>query len=49
MFHSLSKKCDDAMNDDLNTPIVLSYLFDLVKIINSCNEGKHDLSINDIN
>jgi cysteinyl-tRNA synthetase len=42
-------KCDQAMNDDLNTPIVLSYLFDLVKIINSVNEGKQDLSIDDIN
>ena len=28
-------KCDQAMNDDLNTPIVLSHLFDAVKIINS--------------
>ena len=46
---SFSLKCDLAMNDDMNTPIVLSYLFDLVKIINSANEGKQDLSINDIN
>ncbi|MBJ04944.1 MAG: cysteine--tRNA ligase, partial [Flavobacteriales bacterium] len=37
------------MNDDMNTPIVLSYLFDLVKIINSANEGKQHLTINDIN
>ena len=42
------KKCDDAMNDDLNTPIVLSHLFDVVKIINSAKEGKYDLSIQDI-
>jgi len=46
---SFSLKCDLAMNDDMNTPIVLSYLFDLVKIINSTNEGKQDLSIKDIN
>ena len=45
---SFPNKCDDAMNDDLNTPIVLSHLFDLVKVINSCKEGKHDLSANDI-
>ena len=46
---SFCLKCDLAMNDDMNTPIVLSYLFDLVKIINSTNEGKQDLSIKDIN
>ena len=36
------------MNDDLNTPIVLSHLFDAVKIINSAKEEKHDLSHEDI-
>jgi len=44
----LQSKCDEAMNDDLNTPIVLSYLFDAVKIINSSNEGKYQLSNQDI-
>ena len=43
-----SSKCKEAMNDDLNTPIVLSHLFDAVKIINSTKEGKHDLTIEDI-
>ena len=37
-------KCYEAMSDDLNTPIVLSYLFDLVKIINSTYENKYILS-----
>ena len=41
-------KCDKAMNDDLNTPVVLSHLFDAVKVINSCNEGKHNLSVADV-
>ena len=41
-------KCRDAMNDDLNTPIVIAYLFDLVKIINSVHEKQHTLSVNDI-
>ena len=36
------------MNDDLNTPIVLSHLFDAVKIINSTKEGNHDLTLEDI-
>lgn len=44
----LQSKCDAAINDDLNTPIVLSYLFDAVKIINSTKEGKHDLSNQDL-
>ena len=43
-----SIKCDNAMNDDLNTPVVLSHLFDAVKVINSCNEGKHNLSAVDL-
>jgi cysteinyl-tRNA synthetase len=29
-----------ALSDDLNTPIVLGYLFEAVKIINSVNDGK---------
>ena len=45
---SLISKCDDAMNDDLNTPIVLSYLFELVKIINLTKEGSYDLKLEDI-
>ena len=45
---SLSNNCADAMNDDLNTPIVLSYLFDAVKVINSCKEGKNALSNTDL-
>ncbi len=45
---SIIFKCDDAMNDDLNTPIVLSHLFELVKIINSTKEGIYDLKPEDI-
>ena len=44
----LKSKCDQAMNDDLNTPIVLSYLFDAVKLINATHETKHSLSSSDI-
>lgn len=32
-------KCIDALNDDLSTPIVISYLFDVVKTINSALAG----------
>ena len=45
---TFSIKCAGAMNDDLNTPIVLSHLFDAVKVINSAYEKKYDLSTNDI-
>ena len=37
---SLQKSCYDAMNDDLNTPIALSYLFEAVKAINTIIDGK---------
>ena len=39
----------DAMNDDFNTPIVLSHLFEGVRIINSANDGKEQLSEEDKN
>jgi cysteinyl-tRNA synthetase len=35
---ALSLKCAEAMNDDLNTPILISHLFDGVRIINSMND-----------
>jgi len=34
----LSSKCYDAMNDDFNSPILISQLFEGVKIINSVND-----------
>lgn len=43
-----TSKCDEAINDDLNTPIVLSHLFDAVKIINSTKEGSNHLSSDNI-
>lgn len=35
----LRKKCYEALDDDLNSPILLSHLFDGVKIINSVVDG----------
>lgn len=35
----LSEKCFEAMSDDLNTPILISYLFDGVRMINSIAAG----------
>ena len=42
------KKCYDAINDDLNTPIVIAELFDACKIINQVNDGKVTLTKDDI-
>jgi cysteinyl-tRNA synthetase len=36
------------MNDDFNTPILLSHLFELVRIINSAKDKKEKLSAEDI-
>jgi len=44
----LRKKCYDAMNDDLNTPFVISYLFDAVRAINSVHDGKATISAEDL-
>ena len=44
----LEEKCYKAMNDDFNTAILISHLFDGVKIINSVKDGKENLSIHDL-
>ena len=36
----LRRKCYDAMNDDLNSPIVIAHLFDAARAINSVKDGK---------
>jgi len=35
--------CDNALNDDLNTPILISHLFDMVRIINLVAEGREKI------
>ncbi|MGL5262499.1 MAG: DALR domain-containing protein, partial [Bacteroides sp.] len=44
----LKEKCFEAMNDDLNTPIVISHLFDGAKMINNILAGKHSISAEDL-
>ena len=44
----LRQLCYDAMNDDLNTPILLSHLFEASRIINSAVAGIEKLSKEDI-
>ena len=45
---SLQEKCYEAMNDDFNTPVLISHLFEAVRIINSANDDKIKLTQNDI-
>ena len=44
----LEQACYDAMNDDLNTPVMIAHLFDGVRMINGANDGKLALSADDI-
>jgi len=46
--NELSKKCYEAMDDDLNTPVLLSYLFEGVKYINSVSDGSETLNSDDL-
>lgn len=41
--NELETKSYEAMNDDLNSPVAISYLFEAVRIINSINDGKETL------
>lgn len=44
----LRNRCEEAMCDDLNTPIVISHLFDALKSINLVSDGKATISIVDL-
>lgn len=45
---ALKEKCYEAMNDDLNTPIVIAHLFEGAKIINNIIAGNACISANDL-
>jgi cysteinyl-tRNA synthetase len=40
----LSRNVSDALNDNLNTPIALSHLFDGIRLINAVKEEKEEIS-----
>ena len=42
------QRCYDAMNDDLNSPILIAHLFDITKVINLVNDKKETLTQADI-
>jgi len=39
----LKEKCYEALNDDLNSPVVLSYLFEGVRFVNSVIDGSEKI------
>ena len=41
---NLKVRCYDAMNDDLNTPVLLAHIFDGVRVVNSVDEGHKTIS-----
>ncbi len=45
---ALQAKCYEAMNDDLNSPILIAHLFDAARIINSTFDKKENLTADDI-
>ena len=47
-FSQLRSRCYDAMNDDLNSPTVISKMFDAARMINSVNDGKETISATDL-
>lgn len=44
----IDEKCTIAMNDDLNSPIVIAHLFDGLKTINALVEGKETINSSDL-
>jgi cysteinyl-tRNA synthetase len=44
----IEEKCYAAMNDDLNSPMVIAHLFDGLRIINLVHDGKETLSETDL-
>ena len=44
----LRSKCDEAINDDLNSPIVIAHLFDACRVINSIASGKDTITEADL-
>ena len=45
---SIRTKCHEAMNDDLNSPIVISHLFESARIVNNVLAGNNKLSEADL-
>ncbi len=44
----LAERCEAAMSDDLNSPMVISALFDWVRVFNSLVDGSHTVTAEDL-
>ena len=44
----LRERCQEAMDDDLTTQVVISHLFDSAKVINTIHDGKATISAEDL-
>ena len=44
----LRNDCYEALNDDLNSPILIAHLFDGAKMINSVNDGNATITVDDL-
>ena len=44
----LERRCREAMDDDLNSPVVISVLFDWVRIVNQLHEGQQRIASDDL-
>lgn len=47
-INNIRTKCYEAMNDDLNSPIVISHLFDACRIINTVKDGNGTMTAENI-
>jgi len=45
---NLREKCDEALYDDLNSPVVIAHLFEAGKAINTVHDGKGAISTDDL-
>ncbi|MEE0979861.1 MAG: cysteine--tRNA ligase [Muribaculaceae bacterium] len=46
--NALEAKCYEALDDDMNTPIVIAHLFDACRLVNLVNDGKATATAADI-
>lgn len=44
----LRARCEEAMNDDFNSPVAISHLFDALRAINLVHDGKETISETDL-
>lgn len=45
---TLEENCRNAMNDDLNSPILIAHLFEGVRLINLISDGKETITFSDL-